>query len=130
MCAAPGNLDQHFEHTSRQVRATFNAVLAAVSGLGRVQVLAEKTRIALHVRMSFAAFIPRRRWHPLASALLIHASDTTRASFSGARSLTETRRPAHKDHSGAAWKGSAGQPGWRHNGGSVRVLPRFPRRSA
>ena len=100
-------------------RATFDAVLAAVSGLGRVQVLAEKTRIALHVRMSFAAFIPRRRWHPLASALLIYASDTTRASFSGARSLTETRRPAHKDHSGAAWRGSAGQPGWRHIGGSA-----------
>ena len=64
MCAVPGNLDRHFEQTSRQVRATFDAVLAAVSGLGRVQVLAEKTRIALHVRVSFAEFIPRRRWHP------------------------------------------------------------------
>ena len=28
----------------------------------RYEVLAEKTRIALHVRMSFAAFMPRRRW--------------------------------------------------------------------
>ena len=33
-----------------------------VSALGPVTVLPEKTRIALHVRMSFAAFMPRRRW--------------------------------------------------------------------
>ena len=45
-----------------QVRAAFDAALAAVSAVGPVQVLAEKTRIALQVRMSFAAFMPRRRW--------------------------------------------------------------------
>lgn len=61
-CAEPGDLDRHFEHASPEVRATFDTVLAAVSMLGPVQVLAEKTRIALHVRMSFAAFMPRRRW--------------------------------------------------------------------
>ena len=27
-----------------------------------MDVLPERTRIALHVRMSFAAFLPRRRW--------------------------------------------------------------------
>ena len=37
-------------------------MLASVSALGPVQVLAEKTRIALQVRMSFAAFMPRRDW--------------------------------------------------------------------
>ncbi len=37
-------------------------MLAAVSAFGPVQVLPEKTRIALHVRMSFAAFTPRRHW--------------------------------------------------------------------
>jgi Domain of unknown function (DUF5655) len=61
-CAALGDLDQHFAPASRQVRSTFDAVLAAVSALGPVEVLAEKTRIALQVRMSFAAFMPRRRW--------------------------------------------------------------------
>jgi Domain of unknown function (DUF5655) len=61
-CAALGDLDQHFTHASPQVRATFDTVLAAVSALGPVQVLPEKTRIALQVRMSFAAFMPRRRW--------------------------------------------------------------------
>ena len=44
------------------VRATFERALAVVADLGLVSVLPEKTRIALHVRMSFAAFIPRMRW--------------------------------------------------------------------
>jgi hypothetical protein len=33
-----------------------------VTELGPVTVLPEKTRIALHVRMSFAAFMPTRNW--------------------------------------------------------------------
>jgi hypothetical protein len=61
-CAALGDLDRHFARANPQVRATFDAVLAAVSALGPVQVLPEKTRIALQVRMSFAAFMPRRDW--------------------------------------------------------------------
>jgi hypothetical protein len=61
-CAALGDLDQHFIRAAPQVRATFDAVLTAVSAMGPVQVLPEKTRIALHVRMSFAAFMPRRHW--------------------------------------------------------------------
>ena len=61
-CAALGDLDRHFERSDPAVRAAFDRVVAAVSALGPVEVLPEKTRIALHVRMSFAAFIPRRRW--------------------------------------------------------------------
>lgn len=57
-CARPGDLDQHFADTDRDVRAAFDQVLAAVSAFGPVQVLPEKTRIALHARMSFAA-LPR-----------------------------------------------------------------------
>jgi hypothetical protein len=60
-CARPGDLDQHFAGCEPQVRAAFDAVLAAVRAMGPVEVLAEKTRIALHARMSFAAFMPRRR---------------------------------------------------------------------
>ena len=37
-------------------------MLACVRAVGPVQVLAEKTRIALQVRMSFAALMPRRDW--------------------------------------------------------------------
>ena len=61
-CAALGDLDRHFTRCDPSVRATFDRVLAALSQLGPVEVLPEKSRIALHVRMSFAAFTPRRRW--------------------------------------------------------------------
>jgi hypothetical protein len=59
-CRRPGDVDAHFARSDPAVRATFDAVLAALPG--HVTVLAETTRIALHVRMSFAAFQPRRRW--------------------------------------------------------------------
>ncbi len=41
---------------------TFRALLAAARRNGPVSVLAEKTRIAFQVRMSFAAFTLRRHW--------------------------------------------------------------------
>lgn len=44
------------------VRATFDRIVASIADLGPVSVLPEKTRIALHARMSFAAFVPRARW--------------------------------------------------------------------
>ena len=61
-CAAPGELDDHFASSAPEVRATFAAILAAVRELGPVTVIPEKSRIALQVRMSFAALVPRRRW--------------------------------------------------------------------
>jgi hypothetical protein len=61
-CAPLGDLDRHFDGTDPAVRATFDRVLAVLAPLGPVSVLPEKTWIALHVRMSFAAFVPRRRW--------------------------------------------------------------------
>jgi hypothetical protein len=60
-CAPLGSVDAHFTGCAPTVRETFDAVLAAVQACGPVDVLAERTRIALHVRMSFAALIPRRR---------------------------------------------------------------------
>ena len=44
------------------MRDAFDVVLAAVQDLGPVEVLPQRTRIALHVRMSFAAVVPRVRW--------------------------------------------------------------------
>ena len=61
-CAALGDLDQHFTGSAPQVREAFDAVVVFVGTLGPVSVLPQKTRIALHVRMSFAAFMPRSRW--------------------------------------------------------------------
>ncbi len=61
-CALLGDLDRHFVGTAPAVRATFDELLAVVQSIGPVEVLPEKTRIALHVRMSFAACVPRSRW--------------------------------------------------------------------
>ena len=61
-CAPLGSVDAHFAGCAPAVREIFDAVLAAVRTCGPVDVLAERTRIALHVRMSFAALVPRRRW--------------------------------------------------------------------
>jgi hypothetical protein len=55
-------LEQHFEGRNRSVRETFDGLLAAVREIGPVTVLPERTRIALHVRMSFVALFPRQRW--------------------------------------------------------------------
>ena len=61
-CAPLGDLDRHFANSIPAVRATFDRVLAVLADVGPVAVLSETTRIALHVRMSFAAFMPRRSW--------------------------------------------------------------------
>jgi Domain of unknown function (DUF5655) len=61
-CRPLGRVDDHFTRSAPEVRATFDRIVEAVSALGPVEVLAERTRIALHVRMSFAALTPRRRW--------------------------------------------------------------------
>jgi hypothetical protein len=61
-CATLTDLDRHFERKEPLVRATFDRVLDVVTALGPVSVLPETSRIALHVRMSFAAFMPRVRW--------------------------------------------------------------------
>ena len=58
-CARLGDIETHFAGSDPAVRAAFDRILAA---LGPLEVLAEKSRIALHVRMSFAAFMPRRHW--------------------------------------------------------------------
>jgi hypothetical protein len=61
-CAALGTLEELFLGCDPHVRPTFDRVLEIVREFGPVEVLPEKTRIALHVRISFAALIPRRRW--------------------------------------------------------------------
>jgi hypothetical protein len=61
-CAPLRDLDSHFTRSDPAIRAVFNRILAVLEPLGPLTVLPEKTRIALHVRMSFAAFTPRRHW--------------------------------------------------------------------
>jgi hypothetical protein len=57
-----GDLDALFARSEPQVRATFERVVEVARRSGPLDVVPEKTRVALQVRMSFAAFTPRRRW--------------------------------------------------------------------
>jgi hypothetical protein len=59
-CRPLRDLDEHFSGTELPVRQAFDAVLAEVRRHGPVTVLPQSTRIALQVRMSFAAFVARR----------------------------------------------------------------------
>lgn len=56
------DLEHHFAGKPPEIRALFDAVVAAIRDIGPVEVVPEKTRIAFHVRMSFAQVTPRRRW--------------------------------------------------------------------
>src|SRR4029450_4854289 len=58
----PLDLERHLAGKDPEVVAIFRRLLALAEGNGPVTVLAEKTRIAFQVRMSFAAFTLRRRW--------------------------------------------------------------------
>jgi uncharacterized protein DUF5655 len=55
-------LAAHFDGRDPEVERTFRALLATARRNGPVKVLPEKTRIAFQVRMSFAAFTPRKHW--------------------------------------------------------------------
>jgi len=61
-CAPLGDPEPAFRARVARGAGGVRPGLAAVSRLGPVTVLPEKTRIALQARMSFAAFVPRRHW--------------------------------------------------------------------
>jgi len=122
-CAPLGRLDDHFQHCVPAVRATFDASLAAVLVLGPVRVLPEKTRIALQVRMSFAAFMPRRRWlngHLVLARQVRHPRFLTTQIFSP-RNVLHTFRlsgPEEVDAEFCGWLAEAYRVGeQRHPGG-------------
>jgi hypothetical protein len=73
-CGSLGSIDEHFARSSEEVRAIFDVLLAHVEP---VEVLAEKTRIAFHLRMSFAALQPRATW--LAGHLVLARTATHHA---------------------------------------------------
>jgi len=119
-CAPLGDLDRHFVRASPAVRATFDRVLAAVSGLGPVTVLPEKTRIALQVRMSFAAFMPRRHWLAghLVLARRIGSPRFLRVDTYSPRNVVHAFRlasPADVDGEFVAWLAEAYQVGAQHH---------------
>jgi hypothetical protein len=55
-------LEPHFEGKPAEIRALFDAFVARLEAIGPFEMLAQKTRIAFHVRMSFAQQKPKRGW--------------------------------------------------------------------
>jgi hypothetical protein len=111
-CAPLGDLDRHFAGADPAVRETFDRVVAVVRACGPVSVLAEKTRIALHVRMSFAALTPRRRWlgGHLVLARRVESARFTRVETYSPRNIVHVFRltsPDEVDGEFAAWLAEA-----------------------
>jgi uncharacterized protein DUF5655 len=61
-CRPLGTLEEHFAGKPPHIREIVDRVIELAERNGPVTVLPEKTRIALQVRMSFAALQPRRAW--------------------------------------------------------------------
>jgi hypothetical protein len=77
----------------------FDRIVSLTRTLGPVQVLPEKTRIALHVRMSFAAFTPRRHWLDGHLVLPRHASHPVfrKIELYSVRNVVHALRLSHPD---------------------------------
>ena len=107
-CAVLGDLDAHFARSQPAVRATFDRICAVLAACGPFEVLPERTRIALHVRMSFAAFTPRRRWLAghLVLARTVESPRFTRIEFYSPRNVLHGLRlsaPDEVDDEFAGW---------------------------
>src|SRR5262249_50072981 len=61
-CAPLGTLEDHLAGKPPEIAEIVARFIALAQECGPVDVLPEKTRIALAARMSFAALMPRRRW--------------------------------------------------------------------
>lgn len=61
-CRPLSTLDEHFAGKSPHVWEIYDRLITVMERIGPFVVLPEKTRIALQVRMSFAALMPRREW--------------------------------------------------------------------
>lgn len=55
-------LERHFEGRDPAVRAVFDRFLDMIRAVGPVEVIPQKTRIAIMVAVRFAACMPRKRW--------------------------------------------------------------------
>ncbi|MGZ5493899.1 MAG: DUF5655 domain-containing protein [Thermoanaerobaculia bacterium] len=58
-CTPADDVERHFAGRDPSTRTLFNAFAGIVRDNGPVTILGEKTRIAFHVRMSFAQVSPR-----------------------------------------------------------------------
>ena len=115
-CAPLGDLDRHFEGAAPEVRETFDRIVEAVEGYGPFEILPEKSRIALHRRMSFAAFMPRRRWlnGHLVLARRVDSQRFTRVEVYSPRNVLHAftlHAPSEVDDEFRGWLGEAYEVG-------------------
>lgn len=120
-CAPLRGLDDHFRRCRPHVRATFDRLLDAVAAYGPVTVLPERSRIALQVRTSFAAFVARTGWLDghVVLARELSSPRFRRVEVYGPRTVLHAFRlhgPADVDDEVAAWLGEAYQVGSRQLG--------------
>jgi hypothetical protein len=124
-CRPLGDLDRHFDGKDPAVRATFDRIVDVVRARGPVIVLPETTRIALQVRMSFAALMPRRRWLDghVVLARRLESPRFRRVEVYSPRNVVHLFRlhgPADVDDVVAAWLAEAYAVGeQRHLGGAA-----------
>ena len=108
-CVRLRSLDEHFLRSAPYVKETFDRVLGLLAGADPpVSVLPEKTRIAFHVRMSFAAFVPHKSWldgHMILARSLAHDRWTRVEEFSPRNVLHafRLRTPDEVDATFAGW---------------------------
>jgi Domain of unknown function (DUF5655) len=119
-CSALGSLDGHFRDKSTKVRATFDAIVDSVTQFGPITILPEKSRIALHARMSFAAFMPRRDWlnGHLVLARRIESPRFSKIATVSPRNVLHAFRlnsPAEVDDEFIAWLGEAYEVGMQRH---------------
>jgi Domain of unknown function (DUF5655) len=108
----PLDLDRHLAGRDPEVVAIFRRLVELAERNGPVTVLAERTRIAFQVRMSFAAFILRRRWvdgHVVLDRRLDHPRFRRVETFSPGNHLHQFRleRLEEVDDEVAAWLAEA-----------------------
>jgi len=108
----PLDLERHLAGRDPEVLAIFERLVELAERNGPVTVLPEKTRIAFQVRMSFAAFVLRRRWvdgHVVLARRLEHPRFRRVETFSPRNHLHQFRleRLEEVDEEVAAWLAEA-----------------------
>jgi hypothetical protein len=109
---APLDLACHLDGRDPQVLAIYRRLVELAERNGPVTVLAEKTRIALQVRMSFAVLTLRRRWvdgHVVLARRLEHPRFRRIDSFSPRNHVHQFRLATleEADEEVAAWLAEA-----------------------
>jgi hypothetical protein len=124
-------LADHFQGKPPQIRALFDAVVAARRSIGPARILPEKTRIAFQVRMSFAQVTPQQKWldgHVVLARRLEHPRFRRIETFSPRNHMHVFRlsEPGEIDGDFRAWLAEAYRVGEQRHLPPRKKLPNEP----